>query len=185
MLRIICLNAENYLGMGKQYVEILHDMVMRNLAGGHEGKFVCFTDDPEPYAVGIEKRELPCLGLNGWWNKLSLFRDDLFPEGDRILYFDLDTLITGRLDEIVKYDGEFAPGIKHDRPGLRKIDEVLQVNRGQRLGCQLADEEPQRIGRGLPGIDPAAQRRHHRGHIGRGLTMKFDLVHAHPPRGKA
>ena len=50
---------------------------------------------------------------------------------------------------------------------------------------QLVDQEPHRIGRGLPGIDPAAKRRHHRGHIGRGFAMKFDLVHAHPPRGKA
>ena len=46
--------------------------------------------------------------MNGWWNKLYLFKDGLFPKGDRILYFDLDTVITGRLDEIASYDGNFA-----------------------------------------------------------------------------
>ena len=52
-------------------------------------------------------RELPP-SLDGWFNKLFLFSPGLWPEGDRIVYFDLDTLITGRLDELVAYDGEFA-----------------------------------------------------------------------------
>jgi hypothetical protein len=47
-------------------------------------------------------------GLSGWWNKLYLFKDGLFPEGDRILYLDLDTVITGSLDDIIQYKGTFA-----------------------------------------------------------------------------
>src|SRR5262249_12919590 len=38
--------------------------------------------------------------------------------------------------------------------------------------------------RGLAGIDPSAKRHHHRGHIGRGLAVKFDLVHTPPPAAK-
>ena len=109
MLRIVCLNADNYEGRGAEYVHILYDMVSRNLPDGFPGKFVCFTnDDPKNYSAAIEVRPLPNPGLTGWYHKLSLFQDGLFPQGDRIVYFDLDTVITGPLDEIVKYEGDFG-----------------------------------------------------------------------------
>lgn len=107
MLHIVCVNAGNYQGRGAQYVNILFDSVRRNLADGFEGNFVCFTDNADGLDIGIVARELPP-GLKGWWNKLWLFSPKLFPKGDRILYFDLDTVITGRLDEIAAYDGNFA-----------------------------------------------------------------------------
>lgn len=107
MLHIVCVNHGNFEKRGAQYVNILFDMVRRNLAEGFKGKFVCFTDDPAGLDPGIEPRELPG-GLIGWWNKLYLFKEGVFDEGDRVVYFDLDTLIVGRLDEIVQYDGEFA-----------------------------------------------------------------------------
>ena len=47
-------------------------------------------------------------GIEGWWAKLCLFRPDTFPVGARVLFFDLDTLITGSLDDIAGYDGDFA-----------------------------------------------------------------------------
>ncbi len=104
---IVCVNHRDYCGQGRRYVEHLHDMVRRHLPADSLAQFACFTDDPQPYAAGIDKRSLP-EGLNGWYNKLSLFRRGLFPEGDRVVYFDLDTLIIGPLDEILAYDGEFA-----------------------------------------------------------------------------
>lgn len=107
MLRIVCVQSDNYQGRGAQYVNILHDSVRRNLKEGTEGEFICFTDDPRGLDRGIVPRPLP-RGLNGWWNKLWLFSPGLFPVGDRILFFDLDTVITGRLDEITAYDGPFA-----------------------------------------------------------------------------
>src|SRR5690349_3964944 len=107
MLRIVCVNKGNYQGRGAQYVNILSDSVRRNLKGGMEGQFICFTDNPAGIDRGITIRPLPG-DLNGWWNKLYLFAPGLFPKGDRIVYFDLDTLPTGRLDEIVAYDGPFA-----------------------------------------------------------------------------
>lgn len=108
MLNIVCVNAGNYLGRGAEYVNILHDMVGRNINTETPYKFVCFTDDPTDLDIEIDARPLPEQGLTGWWNKLSLFKDGLFPDGDRILYFDLDTIITSGLDEIIKYNGEFA-----------------------------------------------------------------------------
>lgn len=107
MLNIVCVNAGDFESRGSEYVNILFDMVRRNLAEGYEGRFVCFTDNPEGLDPFIESRELP-KGLNGWWNKLYLFKSGLFDEGDRIVYFDLDTVITGRLDEICAYSTDFA-----------------------------------------------------------------------------
>lgn len=106
-IQIICLNAGNYLGRGKEYVEKLRDGVFRNLPETIKVKFSVFTDDPADYG-DIHKRPLPHPALNGWWNKLSLFRTGLFPSSDTIVYFDLDTIITGALDEIVQYQGDFA-----------------------------------------------------------------------------
>jgi hypothetical protein len=107
VIHFICLNSGNYLGRGKQYVEILRDSIARNLSPEIKFKFTVFTDDPDDYQ-DIHKRPLPHAGLNGWWNKLALFKKDLFPAGETIIYVDLDTVITGSLDDIVKYDGKFA-----------------------------------------------------------------------------
>jgi len=90
-----------------KYVNVLANMCSRNLAAGTEGTFECFTDDPEGISPHINTRPIPD-GFSGWWAKLHLFQDGLFPDGDRIFYIDLDTIILGPLDDIVKYGGPFA-----------------------------------------------------------------------------
>lgn len=109
MLTFATVNWRNYEGRGVEYANILFDGVRRNLREGTPGRFVVFTDNvSEPgYNPEIELRQLP-EGLDGWYNKLSLFRDGAFDYGDRVVYFDLDTVITGSLDDIAKYDGYFA-----------------------------------------------------------------------------
>lgn len=105
MLNIACVKwGTKY---SPEYVNILYDMVRRNLPEGFPGRFVCFTEDPSGLAQGIETRELPP-GLIGWWNKLALFRAEAFDPGDRVFFLDLDCVITGKLDDLVTYSGEFA-----------------------------------------------------------------------------
>lgn len=117
MLHIVCVQKGNYLGRGAEYVNVLHDMVSRNLEAGTEGEFVCFTDDPNlGYHEAIVLRSLPD-GLEGWWNKLWLFSEGLFPKGDKVLYLDLDTLILGPLDDIIKDESEFLMLEDFYRPG--------------------------------------------------------------------
>ena len=106
MLHIVCLKAGTKYG--PEYVNILYDMVSRNLPEGFDGDFTCFTDDISGLSPSIATRPLPHPGLNGWWNKIALFKPGLFPDGDQVLYFDLDTVITGPLDEIASYRGDFA-----------------------------------------------------------------------------
>ena len=71
-------------------------------------RFVCFTDDPSGLDDGIDARPLPDDGFQGWWNKVSLFRDDLEDIGERFLYFDLDVVLTGNIDQLLLYDSDFA-----------------------------------------------------------------------------
>jgi glycosyltransferase involved in cell wall biosynthesis len=99
-----CVSWGNYCGRGVEYVNVLHDMIERNMVPGVPWRFVCFTDDPA--GVNAECRPLP--DLDGWHNKIYLFKPGLFEPGERIAFFDLDTLIMGSLDEVVGYRGKFA-----------------------------------------------------------------------------
>jgi uncharacterized Rossmann fold enzyme len=119
MLHIACVRAGAWFAPA--YVNILHDSVRRNLADGFVGKFICFTDQPDVLDGGVEVRPLP-ENLPGWWAKLGLHKPGVFPDGDRVLYFDLGCLITGRLDEIASYDGPFAILRDFYRPdGLQSV----------------------------------------------------------------
>ena len=104
MLHFVCVNAGDYCDRGVEYVNILHDMISRNILE-IEADFICFTDDPntQDYRTGIKTRPLPGRNLSGWWNKLALFRPGLFDDGDTIIYFDLDTLIVAPIDDLVVY----------------------------------------------------------------------------------
>jgi len=106
-LTFVCVNSGNYCGRGAEYVNNLFDMVRRNLSPNIQGKFVCVTDDLEGLHPDIEVVPLPD-DVTGWWGKLYLFKDGLFPKNERMVYFDLDTLIVSNIDEIVAYDGDFA-----------------------------------------------------------------------------
>lgn len=105
MLHICCIRAGE--AFSPAYVVHLKNMVARNLEAGFPGRFVCFTDRPDELPDTIETAPLPA-DLPGWWSKLALFREGLFPEGDRVLFLDLDTLITGPIDKLATYDGPFA-----------------------------------------------------------------------------
>lgn len=96
MLTVACVNWGTKYPI--KYVTVLEAMVKRNLTVPH--RFVCLTDHPEKYKC--ETIELP-KGLHGWWNKLYLFKKGLFD--DKVLFLDLDIVITGSLDELVEKTG--------------------------------------------------------------------------------
>lgn len=107
MLTVACVESRNYLGMGGEYVRRLRSMVCRHLA--QPFRFVCITDDPKRHALAAEEIHfepiVDKLGqlLTGWWAKLYLFSPGRF--SGRVLYLDLDTVITGPLDELVLHKG--------------------------------------------------------------------------------
>lgn len=107
MLNVCCVCTGT--AYGPEYVEILYSMVRRNLEGGYRGRFIVFTDNPSLFEgmAGVQPRLIPN-ATQSWWDKLWLFSPEAFEPGERVLYFDLDTVITGSLDEIAAYEGPFA-----------------------------------------------------------------------------
>lgn len=101
---------------GPEYVNILFDMVLRNLSDKVKVKFYCFTDNPSGLHESIITKPIP-ENLKGWWPKLYLFKKDVFPDGERVFFIDLDTIIVSGLDDILKYDGNFAILEDFYRPG--------------------------------------------------------------------
>ena len=82
------------------YVYNLKAMVERNTTVPF--RFVCYSDKNIP---GIETKRLKP-GVEGWWNKLQMF-DPAMKVGDYVLYFDLDTIITGNIDWLMNYNTWF------------------------------------------------------------------------------
>lgn len=107
MLNVVCVNHGNYLGRGVEYVNNLYRGVARNSSVPIQ--FIVFTDLLSGgYLPGIQQRILPAT-IKGWYNKLYLFKPGLFPQGERVLFLDLDTLVVGNIDAMMQLqDPEFV-----------------------------------------------------------------------------
>ena len=82
------------------YVNQLYEGVRRHLV--RKFVFHCFTDDAEGIAEGIVTHELEGFkgrGVAGWWGKVRVFGDRSIV--GRCMYIDLDSVITGSLDDIL------------------------------------------------------------------------------------
>jgi hypothetical protein len=87
------------------YVEKLRDGVARHLSLAH--RFVCLSD------VEVPCDRVPILrSWSGWWSKLELFEWFTGPT----LYFDLDTVIVGSIDDIANYPHQFSMLSDFGRP---------------------------------------------------------------------
>jgi hypothetical protein len=94
MINVACvLRAGGKVNYDATWVAKLQRAVSRNLSIPH--RFVCLSDCDVP----CEK--IPLLpGHRGYWNKLQLFRSDIFNNNWPVLYLDLDTVICKSIDEI-------------------------------------------------------------------------------------
>lgn len=94
-LHIICYKWGTLYG--PEYVNILANMVHRNLSVPHT--FHCITDDPQGLAPDIETHEIPELGFEGIWRKLMTFQDDFLGlNGQFVVSIDIDVVIVSSLD---------------------------------------------------------------------------------------
>ena len=84
MLTVVCLNWNDYLGRGREYVGKLERGVKRHLSVPYRFQEVTEHDLPE--------------GRTGWFNKLHLL--EMF-SGD-VLYLDLDVILTASLDPLLE-----------------------------------------------------------------------------------
>lgn len=129
------------LKYGDTYVRRLRDTVARHLPEPHT--FVCLSDRR---FKGIDTLPLHDMGplKEGWWYKVQLFQPNLFPPGARILYLDLDVVVTGKLDKLVSMQSEqpltmvhnFGPNWRHCmhnssvmlwRAGDKRVDGIYNL----------------------------------------------------------
>jgi hypothetical protein len=104
-LNVVCVQVGDYCGRGAEYVAHLFNDIARHMYEPYVSW--CVTDNPSALPIDIKPIEAD-VGVRGWWNKCALFRPGIFPNGERVLYFDLDTIITGDLSDIAAYTGKFA-----------------------------------------------------------------------------
>lgn len=103
MLTVVCVYRSGGI-YNETWVAALAKQVRRFLKEDY--RFVCLTDKPyEVQALGIETETLQT-NWSGWWSKVELFREGLFQ--DRVLYLDLDVIITGPLERLVQSASGFT-----------------------------------------------------------------------------
>lgn len=89
-----------------EYVTRLRDMVAKHLPLAHH--FVCLTDRPNDLnRFLVSSLDISKFGLYSWWAKMALFTVD-WRRQQRVLYFDLDTVIVGDLSPLARLDIEFG-----------------------------------------------------------------------------
>ena len=98
----------------EDYVTRLRNMIERNTTVAYD--FICLTDLPGVHTW--DTRDLRD-DLPGWWSKIELFRPGLVTT-ERAVYFDLDTLILGNIDDLLQLPGSFY--------GLRPWNRVNRLN---------------------------------------------------------
>lgn len=68
-------------------------------------EFVCLTDlqDVHHQFDGVDNARVVWLEHDtpGWWGKVELFRPELFAAGERVVYLDIDIVVTGRMDKLL------------------------------------------------------------------------------------
>lgn len=116
-----------------QYVNILYNMVQRNLTLDHE--FVCFTEDARGLDPQIRVEPLPVLPVQGWWYKPYFLSGEL-PFKGTLLFLDLDVIIFKNIDNLFTYNpGKFCI-IRDFNRSLRGVwdkmnSSVFRVQTGQ------------------------------------------------------
>jgi hypothetical protein len=92
MLNIVCV-LKSGGDFDRRWVDALEHSIWDKVTEPH--RFWCLTDiDDLMLDPGIEVRfERLLHSWPGWWSKIEMFRPGLFPDGEPILFFDLDTVI--------------------------------------------------------------------------------------------
>lgn len=107
MQTIICIKWGDRYGI--DYLNRLASMVRRN--SSRETRLICFTEDGKGADPSVTIAPLPPINLPAHksitpWRKLSLWQYPLGDLSGDVLFFDLDVVITGPIDDFFDY----APG---------------------------------------------------------------------------
>ncbi len=96
----------------------------------------CLTDDEFGIDPEVEIVKLKHDNLSGWWHKLQIFEWSQ-TQSEPICYIDLDTIITGNIDPLASYTGQFACLRDFYRGGTNYGSGVMLIQGG--FGKELAE----------------------------------------------
>jgi hypothetical protein len=104
MQTVICTKWGTKYGI--DYLNRLASMVRRNTS--RPTRLICFTDDAEgadPWVTiaPLPPIELPARAARTPWRKIALWQSPLFDLSGDVLFFDLDVVITGSIDDFFDY----------------------------------------------------------------------------------
>lgn len=123
MIHIVCIKWGNKYA--PEYVNNLYRGVCRNTTIPFS--FTCYTDDTTGVIPEI-CQPLPETTWQGWWTKLLLFKPDMHKQasiGDRIVFLDLDIVITGNIDDILSLKETFVVPSDPYRMGTTNISSAF------------------------------------------------------------
>ncbi len=118
---IVCMKWGRRYGV--DYLNRLASMVRRNTS--RTTRLICFTDDPAGADPDVETYPLPIINIPevvAWtpWRKLSLWQTPLLDLKGDVLFFDLDVVLTGSIDEFFDYEpGRFCVAQNWTQPNMR------------------------------------------------------------------
>ncbi|MFV1983004.1 MAG: hypothetical protein ACC657_05625 [Thiohalomonadales bacterium] len=120
MIDVFCVYWGDKYDIG--YVYALRDMVKKYLTIEHE--FKCITTRK---IEGINT-VLPYVCYHGWWQKIGLFAPRIATR--RSIYLDLDVVITGNINYLAEYEGEFCAPENWAQSGHGGIQSSVMVWQG-------------------------------------------------------
>jgi hypothetical protein len=133
-LTVACVYRSGGRFYSTRYVEVLRNMVKRNLSLPH--RFVCLTDVED---VPCERIPLVA-NWPGFYSKIELYRPGLFK--GPVLYFDLDTVIHGSLDALAHKAMQSVFGCTSDPKGGHFNSSVVSFT----ADCSFVFEEFSKTG---------------------------------------
>jgi len=87
-----------------------------------EFKFVCFTNEPMEVDPGVEIRPFNLVTTKGVLPRLHMFSEEAGLFGHQVLCLDLDVVVVGDMEPLMKYDGLFCARSKFLPREQHKLD---------------------------------------------------------------
>lgn len=146
MLNVVMIQTNNYQGRGSEYARRLASQLRANLTKTPH-RISCITDDAANQYPRMKVKPADPR-LPGWWQKIRLFKPGMFRDGERIAFFDLDTVVVRPIDFLADYAGDFAT--LHDFWYPQGLGPAVMLWRSG-WGSDIWDEF---VAEGMPMTDP-------------------------------
>jgi hypothetical protein len=115
--------------LASDYVNCLYHGVKHNMS--RPFKFICFTNESLTLEKGIEVREFPMVTTEGVLPRLYMFSEESGLWGRQVLCLDIDVIIVGNLEKMLRYEGLFCARSKFRTSEQWKLDgDVMSFRAG-------------------------------------------------------